>query len=191
MRKLKKCAILIALLLCAAGLCGCDEQQLVLGDLETTVYEHPYNGAKLTLPADWEMLSETDEVTLFSDSENSISLGVARELAGFSYYPNEDLADLAAEVCSAVLTEPEILQREQLPKPDNAVLVTAAGKIKDGDGEAVCQVTVISPLSAVRYFIVVTAESNSYEKYQNVLRDIYAGFTLNKTEDEIYQQITK
>lgn len=191
MRKLKMGAALALLLLCVAALYGCGDEQLSLQNMETTVYSHPTNGAELTLPADWQMLSEGDEATVFVNADNSISLGVARELAGFSYYSTDGLADLAEELAGSVLTEPEILQREQLTHPDDAVLVTAAGQLLEGDGEAVCQVVVISPLAAVRYFIVVTAESDAFDEYQKVLREVYATFTLNKTEDEIYQQLTE
>lgn len=180
---------LAALLLAVFSLAGCGGEQLTLQDMTATVYDHPTNGAELTLPADWQMLSENDEETVFADADNRISLGVARELGGFSYYSADGLAGLAEEVIGSVLSEAEILERRQLGKPENAVLVTAAGKLADSEDEAVCQVVVISPLSAVRYFVIVTAESDAFEEYQQVLCDVYATFMLNKTEDEIYAQL--
>lgn len=187
MRKFKHFGALCLLLILSVMLSACADKQARLGDMETVVYNHPSNGATLTLPAAWQKLSETDEGAVFVNVDNSLSLGLVRELAGYSYYSAEGIAELAEELLADTLEDMEVLQREVLGKPDNAVLVTASGNLPDG--AAVANVAVISPLSAVRYFIVVTAESDVYAEQEQVLRDIFASFELNKTEDEIYEQI--
>lgn len=185
MRKLKCTAMLAALLLAVTILGGCGSQQLRLTDIAEVSTVSLDNGADLTLPDSWEMLSMTEDSAVFVNGDNSLSLGIARELAGFSYYSPEGLADLGEELLGSTLDDMQVLEREQLGRPQNAVLVTASGKLADGD--AVAQAVVISPLSAVRYFIVVTAQSDTFGEYEQVLRDIYAGFALNMTEDEIYE----
>lgn len=175
-------------LLLALAACGEDEQQLSLATMDVQAYEHPSNGAAITLPAAWEKLSEADEATVFAASDNSISLTLARELGGFSYYSAEGLAELAEELAAGVLTEPEVLQSEALAKPKGAVLVTAAGELAEGE-PAVCEVVVYSPIPAVRYYTVAVAGSDAYQENAGLLREVYAGFHLNKTEDEIYQQL--
>lgn len=187
MRRIKHIAAFWLLLALSLILCGCGETQARLSDVETVVYNHPTNGATLTLPSNWQKLSETEESVVFVNSDNSLSLGLTRELAGYSYYSAEGLAGLAEELLAAKLEDMEILQRELLSKPSNAVLVTASGTLSDG--ESVASAAVLSPLSAVRYFVVVTAESDAFAEQEQVLRDIYASFELNKTEDEIYEQI--
>lgn len=187
MRKFRQIAAVCLLAALATVLCACGGEQARLADLETVVYDHPTNGATLTLPSDWQKLSETEESAVFVNADNSLSMGLVRELAGFSYYSAEGLAGLAEELLASKLSDMEIIEREALSKPENAVLVTASGNTDDG--AAVASAVVVSPLSAVRYFIVVTAESDAFAEQAQVLRDIYASFELNKTEDEIYEQI--
>lgn len=189
MRNINKLLLLAGILLLSALLCGCGTEHTTLGDMETVVYSHPNNGACLTVPAEWEMLSETDEAVVFANADNTLSLGVIRELAGFSYYSADGLAELGEELAAAAFDGGEIttLERELLKKPENAVLVTVTGQV--GGANAVSRVVVLSPLSAVRYFIVATATSDAFAEYDGVLRDIYATFDLSMTEDEIYEQI--
>lgn len=184
MRKFRLAAVLILAVLL---LCGCGEkQQLRLDDMPVVVTVDMDNGARLTIPDGWEILSMTDEATVFCNADNSLSLAVLRELAGFSYYSADGLADLGEQLLGSALGEDmQVIEREALSKPEGAVLVTATGKV--ADGEAVGQAVVASPLSAVRYFMVVTANSSSFSEYRQVLRDIYATFELNMTEDELYQ----
>lgn len=189
--KTGKIKLLIVCLLALLWLAACGQQDggKSLADIEVQQYAHPTNGATLTLPAEWEMLSEVDEATVFADAENTISFSLLRELAGFSYYSPEGLAELAEELIGGVLTEPKILLSVGLRKPDGTVLVTAAGELPDDGGAAVCEVAVFSPLAAVRYFAVVVAEADAYRENQQLLEEIYTGFALNKTEDEIYEQL--
>lgn len=183
MRKFRLITLLCALLLVLAA---CGQQELRLDDMPVTVTHDLDNGASLTLPDDWEMLSMTEESAVFANADGSLSLGIMRELAGFSYYSPDELADMAEDMLGGVLADAQVLEREALSKPENAVLVTASGQLDDGP--AICQAVVISPLSAVRYFVVLTANSDTFEEYRQVLRDVYATFALNVTEDELYAQ---
>ncbi len=175
-------------LLFALTACGGEAEQLSLATMEVQAYEHPSNGAAITLPAAWEKLSEADEATVFAAADDSISLTLARELGGFSYYSADGLAELAEELADGVLADTEVLQSEALAKPKGAVLVTVSGTTSD-EQPAVCEVVVYSPLPAVRYYTVAVAGADAYQANAGLLREIYAGFHLNKTEDEIYQQL--
>lgn len=185
----KNWAVFVAFyLLLALAACGAEEQQLSLAAMDVQAYEHPSNGAAITLPAEWEKLSEVDEATVFAAVDDSISLTLLRELGGFSYYSAEGLAGLAEELAGGVLAEPEVLQSEVLAKPKGAVLVTVSGDLTEGK-PAVCEVVVYSPIPAVRYYTVAVAGADAYQENAALLREIYAGFHLNKTEDDIYQQL--
>lgn len=183
---MRKFRVISLVLLTMLLLCGCQDEQLTLADMSVTVEHELSCGINLTLPDDWQVLSDTEEAAAFCNADNSLSLGVGRELAGFSYYSADGVAELGEQLISAALQDCEILAKEVLPKPDNAVLVTASGKL--ADGEAVCQAMVVSPLSAVRYFIVVTANSDTFSEYSQVLRDIYATFEVRLSEDELYEK---
>lgn len=188
MRKFRL-AVLLIMMTVALALGGCQSEQLTLDDMPVTVTHNLENGVNLTLPGDWQVLSDTEDCAVFGNADSSISLGISRELAGYSYYSPDELADLAEALLAEELANLQVLEREALNKPDNAVLVTASGDLEDG--AAVCQAVVVSPLSAVRYFIVVTANSEAFGEYRQVLRDIYATFELNLTEDELYQKFAE
>lgn len=189
-RLLLTAAVCGTLLVCAG--CGSDDAVVSLYDGETLAYDHPQNGASLTLPADWEKLSETDEAVVFADADDTISLTLSRELGGYSYYSTDGLLDMAADVTAAVLQEPELLAAAELRHPDDAVLYSAAGRLAgaaEDSPNAICEAVVISPLSAVRYHLVVVSEVDQYAESASMLREIYASFHLNKTEDEIYEPL--
>lgn len=190
-------------LLLMCGGCGNQEDAAKsLYDEATITYEHPDNGAVITLPADWEKLSENDESVVFADKDDTISLTINRELGGFSYYSTEGLLEMAKELADVILPESETITADVLNHPDDAVIYTAVGQMGDFSGNdsddnsdetaanAVCEVVVISPLSAVRYHVVVISEVDTYVQNEELLREIYASFELNKTEDEIYQSLS-
>lgn len=185
MRKFRLMVLLLAVLMLAA----CGNEQLTLDDVAVTEVHSLDCGVDLTLPGDWQVLSDTEDSAVFGNADSSLSLAVARELAGYSYYSPDELADLAESLLSAEMGEVQVLEREALSKPDNAVLVTVSGQV--GDGVAVGQAVVVSPLSAVRYFIVVVADGDTFGEYRQVLRDVYATFALNVTEDELYQKFVE
>jgi hypothetical protein len=218
-----KIALLLGALLLLPLLVACnsDDSTLTLSDVETVVYDHPSNGASLTLPAAWKKLSETDNAVVFADPDNTISLTVVLELGGFTYFSDNGLLDIAEEVASQVLNEPEVVQSLVWSAPKDIVQLTAAGSLRseaenvanavensegvadtsesstvadntensdnaDGGENAVCEVAIVSPIPAVRYYIVAVAEVDAYKENAQLLSDIYAGFYLNKTEDELY-----
>jgi hypothetical protein len=202
--------------------------------VETVLYEHPSNGAALTIPASWKKLSETDNAVVFADADNTISLTVVLELGGFTYFSDSGLLDVAEEVASQVLNQPEVVQSLVWSAPKEIVQLTAAGTLQEDKantaenaadsaevvadtaevaadtaevtenaaedtdkaetgentetGEnAICEVAIVSPIPAVRYYIVAVAEVNAYKENAQLLSDIYAGFYLNKSEDEMYE----
>lgn len=178
-------------LLCAA--CRSDAAGGSLSDMETVAYDHPQNGASLTLPADWQMLSETDEAVVFADADDTVSLTLTRELGGYSYYSADGLLEMAGKVADTVLEEPETLAAAEADKPKDAVVLTCAGQLAGAAEDApnaICETVIVSPLAAVRYYLVAVAEVDYYAENADVLQDIYASFRLNKTEDEIYQALS-
>jgi hypothetical protein len=227
--KLKKLALVLGalLLLPLLAACNSEESTLTLSDVETVLYEHPSNGAALTIPASWKKLSEMDNAVVFADADNTISLTVVLELGGFTYFSDSGLLDVAEEVASQVLNQPEVVQSLVWSAPKEIVQLTAAGTLQEDkantaenaadsaevaadtaevnenaaedtdkaeNGEntesgenAICEVAIVSPIPAVRYYIVAVAEVDAYKENAQLLSDIYAGFYLNKSEDEMYE----
>lgn len=181
----------LAMLLCLAGCGGGELVSLYDGDV--AAYSHPDCGAAFMTPQSWEKQSEDERSVVFVNGDNSISLTVYYELAGFSYYSNQELLDMGREICGQILAEPEIL-REENRSDMGGQLVTAAGSLsspvpEEADASAVCEVLVLSPLSAVRYYFVTVSTTAAYAENSRLLEEIYLSFFVNKTEDELYADL--
>lgn len=193
--------VLALLLSLPALLAGCDNGAKAapsLYDAPTRVYEHPKIGAVLTVPESWLILSEADDSVVFTAPEGGLTLTMAWELGGYTYYSDSDLLDIAEAVAAQVLQEPEVLQRVSRSLPGNNQLVTAVGALQQAEGEvydkaegeaadAVCEVMLFSPLPALRYYVITVADVASYEQNGVLLKDIYASFYLNESEDVLYE----
>ncbi len=176
-----------ALLLALAG-CKQEGGPVSLYDNETRAYVHPQIGAAMTVPAAWKTLSEAEDSVVFTTPEADLTLTLAWELGGYTYYSDADLLDMAAAVAGQVLAEPELLRQSARSLPGNNQLVTAAGPLlgaEDGPN-AVCEVMIFSPLPAVRYYLITVAEVEAYETNAKLLNEIYASFYLSEDEDTIY-----
>lgn len=187
---IKMLAVCFLVLLCAA--CRNGDSEVSLYDADTIAYDHPQNGASLTLPADWQKLSETEDSVVFGDADDTVSLTLSWELGGYSYYSTDGLLEMAGSLAAAVLDDPETLAAAEADSPKDAVIFTCAGRLAgsaEDSPSAICEAVVISPMSAVRYHLVVVAEVDYYAENSGLLRDIYAGFHLNKTADELYQTL--
>ena len=189
---LKLSAVCCLILLCTACRHGDDVGSLY--DTGTLAYDHPQNGASLTLPADWQKLSETGDSVVFADADDTVSLTLSWELGGYSYYSTDGLLDMAGSLVAAVLDDPETLASVEAGSPKDAVIFTGAGRLAasaEDAPSAICEAVVISPMSAVRYHLVAVAEVDYYAENSGLLRDIYASFHLNKTADELYQALSQ
>lgn len=184
--------LLISAVLCFAACGNQSENGLSLEDLETTEYTNAYNGAVITVPADWQVQNEDEDSTVFLSSDGKISYSVQWELGGMSYFSKEELAGLAFDICGSVLTEPQIYGSWKLSDFDVAVKVAATGTTKDKTGKsvnAVCDVSVIQYFNDVRYYLVVATDTATYAEYENLFMDIPESFSVSLTEDEVYEKM--
>lgn len=188
MNILKKIGLALALLLALGSLAGCGgSKQVSLYDDDVAAYSHPESGASFMVPQSWEKLAEAQQSVLFANPEQSLALTVYLELGGYTYYSDDELLDIAQDICKDVLTEPEILRnggRSDL----GGQLVTAAGALaEEPDVMAVCEVLVLSPMPAVRYYLVALGSPEDYEANSRLLEEIYLSFYTNKSADELYE----
>ena len=194
---------LLSVCLLLAG-CGTrtQAQQPKLYEAATTVYEHPHIGVVVTVPASWLILSEAEDSVVFMEPEGKMTLTMAWELGGYTYYSDQDLLDIGEAVAGQILQEPEILQRVSRSLPGNNQLITALGFLQSASSaddvydkaetdeetsKAVCEVMIFSPLPALRYYLITVAEPAAYEQSTALLSDISASFYLNETEDTLYE----
>ena len=162
--------MLLAVCLLAAG-CGSGAGRLQLSDLETKEYNNAENGATITIPADWQVTSEDDTTTVFSNPDGSISFVLKWELGGMSYFSKEELAGLAEDVCNSVLQNPEVY------------------KNGGADVNAVCDTAIIQYFNDVRYYLVAVTDAGTYGEYEDVFTQIANSFTCSLSEDEVYEKM--
>lgn len=195
--RLLKLLLALVLLYSLAG-CQSNKAAASLYDAPTHVYEHPHIGAVLTVPESWHILSEAEDSVVFMAPEGGLTLTMAWELGGYTYYSDSDLLDIAEAVAGQILSEPDILQRQSRTLPGNNQLVTAAGLLQTQEDEvydkaegepasAICEVMLFSPLPALRYYVITVADVAVYEQSSVLLKDIYASFYLNESEDVLYE----
>ncbi|MGI5824789.1 MAG: hypothetical protein ACOX7J_04375 [Bacillota bacterium] len=174
--------------------CGSDEPDLNLSELETVQYNNPHNGASVTVPADWEIISEDENGTVFSDADGTISFVLKWELGGMSYFSKEELAGLAVDVAKATLKDAAVYESLELTKFDVAVKGVCTGTVAD-DAEnsvnAVCDTAIIQYFHDVRYYLVAVTDAGTYAEYENVFTQIANSFTCSLSEDEVYEKINE
>ncbi len=194
---LLKLLLVLSVLCCLPG-CQNTKDASSLYNAPTQVYEHPHIGAVLTLPEEWLILSEAEDNVVFTAPEGSLTLTMVWELGGYTYYSDSGLLDIAEAVAGQILQEPEILQRQSRTLPGNNQLLTATGPLQQTEGEvydkaegepasAVCEIMLFSPLPALRYYVITVADVATYEQNSSLLKDIYASFYLNESEDVLYE----
>ena len=192
---LRVCGVcLLALLL--LGLCtACKEEngELNLSELQTKQYTNESNGASISVPIEWEVVSEDENCTVFQNPEGTISFVLKWELGGMSYFSKEEMADLAAEVGKATLKDAELYQSLELTKFDAAVKSVCTG-IADNGGtavNAVCDTAIIQYFHDVRYYLTAVTDAGTYAEYQKVFTQIANSFTCSLTEDEVYEKMNE
>ena len=178
----------VAVMLTACG--NADDSKLQLSEMETIEYNNPQNGASITIPADWQVKSEDENCTVFANADGTISLVLKWELGGMSYFSEEELAGLAADVCKATLGEgAEVYKSLELTKFDVAVKAVFCG---EADGvNAVCDTAIIQYYNDVRYYLTAVTDAGTYSQYEDAFTQIANSFTCTLTEDEVYQKMNE
>ena len=194
MKRKIACWLLILGILFSLTACGEESEvkQYQLTDLNPQSFENSYCGLQLSLPGDWQKLSEDEYNMAFASSDGSISLVARLEIGGMSYFSNSDLAGLAAQVCEGSLSDYMLRQELEYDEFEAAGIAMATGTVSDADGNsvnAVCETVVIQYLPAVRCYISVLTDPETYTAYEQAFQDIYKSFQVSKTEDELYANL--
>lgn len=193
-KKLFFFSVLLGLSLMLLASCGSQDASLELSDLETVEYQHPHHGGTITVPADWQLISEDEDSAVFANEAGTVSFSFRWELGGMSYFSEEELASLAASVGSATLENAEVYESLELTKFDAAVKAVMTGTAENETGEAVnavCDTAVIQYFHDVRYYLTAITDVGTYERYRRVFTQIANSFTCALSEDEVYQMINE
>lgn len=193
-KKLFFFSVLLGLSLVLLVGCASQDASLELSDLETVEYQHPHHGGTVTIPADWQLISEEEDSAVFANEAGTISFSFQWELGGMSYFSEEELASLAASVGSATLENAEVYESLELTKFDAAVKAVTTGTAENEEGIAVhtvCDTAIIQYFHDVRYYLTAITDVGTYEQYRRVFTQIANSFTCALSEDEVYQMINE
>jgi hypothetical protein len=196
---MKKNLRVLLIFVCSAALLlilsGCENSsEINLSDLSTVEYNNPNNGATITVPAEWQVVSEDENSTMFTSEDGTVSFIIKWELGGMSYFSKEELAGLAADVCNATLDNGSVYESLELTKFDVAVKAICTGTVNDESGNAVnavCDTAIIQYFNDVRYYLVAVTDAGTYDQYQKVFTQIANSFSCSLSEDEVYEKMNQ
>jgi len=163
-----------------------EEMALRLSQLEPTQYKHP-GGFSVSVPGDWQVKEETENMVFFVDEEDSMTLLLLSEIGGYDYLSLAEAGQSLVTILEGSLSEIESLSSGPYGQLDDAYKVVCQG---EADGTtAIASAIVWQPLDGVRYYAVFLAGVNDYEEFRQVFDDICGTIKLYKTQDEIYEAI--
>ena len=157
-----------------------------LSGVETVLYENSA-GYSIEIPEEWTIDSESEEITSFSSTNKAIVLNISNEMGGIEYVS-------LAEICDLISLD---LQGELFALEDNPVNEesttnnsryrrTITGTSMDGN-VLVADVFIFHPYPSIRYYLVVVANQDSYEKNQKLIEGIVHSFLVTAAQEDLYQ----
>ena len=195
----RKLAPILAGLLLTAGLVlwsGCASTGgPSLDRVETQTVEQ--ENFQLTLPAAWTALEAEGEhvACAYQTADGRLQLQIMEEWGGMEYYSLDEVGDLLCQELSQALFAQDLAASlsagEALSEQGNSQYYycrTLSGQDAQG-GELVCHVDVLAPYASVRYYLIYTADKESFEQNKQIIRDVLPTFAMGKTAEEIYQII--
>ncbi|MCL2496779.1 MAG: hypothetical protein FWF04_05125 [Clostridiales bacterium] len=177
MKKIFLCLLIMGLLTVTACFAGTR-----LYDTDTRIYANEA-GYHMTLPADWLLLEEEEESSIFSAARGDISLTVFNELGGEAYYGLDEITDmLLANLpetgrpwkSGRVFTDTDERRRQLFTNID-----------KDG-AMIYLDITVLQPYPGIRYYLLFAAGDAAYSTKDVLLNDIIASFAIDENVESLY-----
>jgi len=189
MKKRLTAVLLSVVMLFGVAACGDDSSVTVSGlkELSPVVYTHD-SGMEFSLPEAWQE-SDKDEYTVsFLDADNKISMVARLEIGGMSYFSNAELGGLAADIGMAVLADGAVVESGEYGRLSAAGYACVNGKNADGIN-AVCETVILQHIPAVRCYVSICTDPDTFTEYEDVFDDIYASLKIIKSEDELYEKL--
>jgi len=177
MKKLLLSLLILSLLVVTA--CKGDAR---LQNMDTRVYSN-VAGYHLTLPADWLLLEEEEESSIFSAAQGDISLTVFNELGGEAYYGLGEITDMLL----AQLPETGRPWQSERLITDTDVKHRQLFNNIDGEGATVfLDITVRQPYPGIRYYLLFATSSATYDEKNALLNDILTSFVVDENRESLY-----
>ena len=145
----------------------------------------------MTIPADWQQAEVKDEdggYTLYQyeSAEEDITLVIFAEMGGMEYY---SLEEMGAMLCEELGTSLYSLDKLDTVENENR-MYRAILRGTDMEGQnLVSDITIFSPYNSIRYYLLFTTSSSSYNAYDKIIDGIVDSFTMTLSAEESYQKV--
>ena len=181
MKKIYICLLLIPLILssCVFG-SGLDK-------METQWYTN-VAGYHITMPADWQLITEDESSAVFTAPDSDISLTIISELGGEAYYGLAEIADMLLEQLPGS-SSPWQINRTVTDTPDKLRLAVS-GEDESG-AEVLLDISILLPYPGIRYYLLFAASRTAANRQKALIDDILTSFYVDKDETYLGELLGK
>lgn len=148
-------------------------------------YQHPELGFVLPVPESWSLAKETQNAAAWQSEEDDFALLVMGQLGGYSYYDMAGMGNIMADLLQESISQWEEVSREVRKDLPKCYRIKGQGVDRDGN-PVVTDGLILEPMQAVCFYVIGMGGPEQYQEYQDLLEDVYNGFDVVLSADEIY-----
>ena len=176
MKKILICLVISLLLLTSCF------SATALNKAETQLYSSRA-GYHITLPADWQLISEDEQSAVFAAPEHDISLTIVSELGGETYYSLREIADMLLEELPGS-NSPWQIRRTAT---DTAKKLRLLVRGEDETGiEVELDLSILQPYPGIRYYLLFAAGRTTAARQSAMIADIGKSFSVDEDISYLY-----
>ena len=153
-----------------------------LGKIETQLYVNTA-GYHITLPTEWQLLTEDGPGVVFAPPDNDISLTIISELGGEAYYDLDEIADMLLERLPSS-SRPWQISRTITNSRDKLRL-SITGEDESGS-EVVLDLSILQPYPGIRYYLLFVAGHAAAARQSALIGDIVKSFGMDEDLPYLY-----
>lgn len=153
-----------------------------LRQAETQVYANQA-GYHITLPADWQLITEDGPSAVFAPPDNGISLTIISELGGEAYYGLNEIAQMMLEQLPGS-TSPWQISRT-MTDTKNKLRLSVKGEDEAG-AEVVLDMSILQPYPGMRYYLLFATGYAASSRNSSLIGDIVKSFALDEDLPYLY-----
>lgn len=184
----KKLGALLLVIVLLVSLAACSNKTALPEDVAFTTYKHPDIGFTLPVPNNWEKVYENQDAAYWTNADGTMALMVLCQLGGNSYYNEEEVGDLLADMFAKGFSSWQELSREKAEGYPMGWRIVGQGVDQDGN-TVITDGMITAPLDAVRFYLFAMAGPGEYQENLPAIDAIYTSFDVVTSQDKLYTQM--
>ena len=149
-------------------------------------YQHPELGFVLPVPESWSLTKETQDAAAWQSENGDFALLVMGQLGGYSYYNMTGMGNIMATLLQESISQWQEVSREQRKDLPKCYRIKGQGLDSEGN-PVITDGLILEPMQAVRFYVIGIGGPEQYKEYSDFLEDVYDGFDVVLSADEIYE----